>query len=491
MIRRAYPRLARRSGSPTEWVLLVAASAAVAAATWILSDHSLVSLAVSIVSVGGAGLAVWLVPRNPGASFGVLLLLATASVVTLELPPGTMRLEQPGILAVGLALVAARRAPVDRTPIVLWVGVAALAYVLVLAASSALLAPVPLRSLIVTGWTALSIVGGAVAYVLLGRDPAAGARWLLIAGLVTASAGTLSGLLFWLFGPGWNLGIHGAFGPLPRVAGFAWEPNLYASFLAAIMVFAAAPLISRPTPRGTAALAFVLLAMGLAFTRGAYLGLAAGTVALLGLAAWRLQSIPRVALVGVMIATFAAAGIGLYAVTLQHPGIAAQLAPPSSDVPGGEGPLPSTVPALVEEYPDTLSFRLVRVPIALDDLAQSPLIGLGAASFGQRHLDPSRPGMPDHIAILAVAALYEAGVIGAAALVLVFAMLAVALMRALAASVDPHDVATTAAYAAAIAALLVAYQATNAIHFALNWLLIGAALAWTAALLRRQAGQAN
>jgi hypothetical protein len=486
----AHPRLGRRSVLPAGWLLLAAATAAVAAATWILTDRSLPSLTVTVVSVGGAGLAVWLVPRHPGAAFGVLLLLAVSSGVTLELPPGTMRLEQPGILAVGLALLLRRRVAVDRpAPILVLIGLAALAYVAVLAASSALLAPEPMKSLLMTGWTGLSIVGGALAYILLRRDPAAGARWLLIAALVTAVAGTLNGLLYWLFGPAWHLAIQGAYGPLPKVTAFAWEPNLYASLLAATMPFAAAPLIAQPTRRTVAILALVLLAMALAMTRGAYLGMAAGTVALLGLAAWRTRAFSRVALVGLMIGTFTAAGIGLYAVTMPHPGIVARVLSPSDVLSGS--PFPSTVPAAVEEYPDTVRYRLERVPVAINDLIRSPLIGLGAASFGQRHLDPSRPGMPDYIAILAVAALYEAGVIGAGALVLLFALVAVALLRALAASPELHDAAMTAAYAAAVVTLLVAYQATNAIHFALNWLLIGAALAWSVAILHRRAGHTS
>jgi hypothetical protein len=491
LIRSAHQRLARRWVSPAGWLLLAAATAAVAAGTWILTDRSLSSLAVSVVSVGGAGLAVWLVPRHPGAAFGVLLLLAVSSGVTLELPPGTMRLEQPGILAVGLALLLGRRTAVDRpAPILVLIGLAALTYVGVLAASSGLLAPEPMKSLLMTGWTGLSIVGGALAYILLRRDPAAGARWLLIAALVTAVAGTLNGLLYWLFGPAWHLAIQGASGPMPKVTAFAWEPNLYASFLAGTMPFAAAPLIGQPTRRKVAILALLLLAMALAMTRGAYLGMAAGAVGLLGLVAWRTRAFSRVALVGLMIGTFTAVGVGLYAVTMPHPGIVARILSSPSDVLSGS-PYPSTVPAPVEEYPDTVRYRLERVPVAINDLIQSPLIGLGAASFGQRHLDPSRPGMPDHIAILAVAALYEAGVIGAGALVLLFALVAVALLRALAASPDLHDAAMTGAYAAAVVTLLVAYQATNAIHFALNWLLIGAALAWSVAILHRRTGHTN
>lgn len=493
MIAPAHPRLARRPASPTPWLVIGAATAAVAAATWILTDRSLVSFTVSLVSVGGAGLAAWLVPRHPGPAFGILLLLASASGVTLELPPGTMRLEQPGILAVGLTLLLERRAPAERpTPIVLMIAVAALAYVTVLAVSSALVAPVPMKSLLVTSWTGLSIVGGALAYLLLSRDPAAGARWVLIAGLVTALAGTLTGLLYWLFGPAWHLAIQGAFGPMPKVIAFAWEPNLYASFVAATIPFAAALVIGRRTRGHVAILGFMLFALALGMTRGAYLGMAAGTTGLLGLIVWRTRAFSRIAVVGLMIGAFTAVGMGLYAATMLHPGVAVQLLPSSSTGdPGGAHRPPGIAPGPGEGYPDTVRFRLDRIPVAMDDLAQSPLIGLGAASFGQRHSLPGQASVPDHIAILAVAALYEAGVVGTGALVLFFALVAVALLRALRASADPDDAATTAAYAAAIVTLLVAYQATNAIHFAVNWLLIGAALAWSVAVLRRKADQTS
>jgi hypothetical protein len=72
------------------------------------------------------------------------------------------------------------------------------------------------------------------------------------------------------------------------------------------------------------------------------------------------------------------------------------------------------------------------------------------------------------------------------ALALVFVLIAILLLRALVAAEERNDAAITAAYAAAAVTLLVAYQATNAIHFAVNWLLIGAALAWSVAILRRR-----
>jgi len=99
---------------------------------------------------------------------------------------------------------------------------------------------------------------------------------------------------------------------------------------------------------------------------------------------------------------------------------------------------------------------------------------LGANSFGQRHADPSQQNGPDHLAIMAVAVLYESGVVGALALAFGFFALLWMLLRA---SADGTRRGLAAAYAAAIMSLLVAYQATNAIHFATNWLIVGGALA--------------
>ena len=117
------------------------------------------------------------------------------------------------------------------------------------------------------------------------------------------------------------------------------------------------------------------------------------------------------------------------------------------------------------------------MPPALGDLPKSPLIGLGANSFGQRHADASQGGAPDHIAILAVAALYESGVLGAAGLGIGFALVLLALFKA---TRRRPDRGLIAAYAGAVVSLLVAYEATNALNFALIWLIAGAGLAASA-----------
>lgn len=48
-----------------EWPIIVVATAAVAVATWLATDRSLASLVLTLISVGGAGLATWLVRDHP------------------------------------------------------------------------------------------------------------------------------------------------------------------------------------------------------------------------------------------------------------------------------------------------------------------------------------------------------------------------------------------------------------------------------------------
>jgi hypothetical protein len=118
---------------------------------------------------------------------------------------------------------------------------------------------------------------------------------------------------------------------------------------------------------------------------------------------------------------------------------------------------------------------LDRVPVALKDLTRDPIIGLGANSFGQRHIDISQfNNQPDHLAILAVAALYESGVVGSAGLAIGFVLILLALWRA---SRRSYDGPIAAAYIGSLVSLLVAYEATNAINFSLIWLIAGAGLA--------------
>ena len=83
---------------------------------------------------------------------------------------------------------------------------------------------------------------------------------------------------------------------------------------------------------------------------------------------------------------------------------------------------------------------------------------------------------------MVVATLHDSGLIGAIGLAAFGVLLVIRLWRS---SSDPARAGPAAAYLGALATLLVAYQATNAIHFAINWLIAGAALGLTVRLASR------
>ena len=88
------------------------------------------------------------------------------------------------------------------------------------------------------------------------------------------------------------------------------------------------------------------------------------------------------------------------------PAPGATASPGASPAPGTPTPL-ETPPALYPQVTDTIAFRCDRIPQAIEDWRQNPIIGVGSNSFGQRHLDPTQINKPDHIAVLAVATLYN------------------------------------------------------------------------------------
>jgi hypothetical protein len=352
----------------------------------------------------------------------------------------------------------------------------------VLAASSILAAPQPLASLRIAAWTAISLVGGVVAYVLLRTEPLRAEGWYRGSALVLASAGIAVGAWYVVQGPSDIPGLSSGLVPWRKVFAFAWEPNLYASFLAAMAPFAVERLRQRQTIQNTVVAAVILFAIGLGVTRGAYLGLVAGF-------AVYIIVLLRRGPIGTWLRPFAVSALATVTGVFLS---AAILATPPRYVPlpgatppiSSAGPGATLAPTPLPETPDTIAHRLERVAPALTDLATSPWIGLGAASFGQRHADSSRGGAPDHIAILVVALVYEAGIIGALFFSLAAGLLLLASIRA---SRSGWAMGLAAAYLAAIVTLLVAYQATNALVFGLNWLLGGAALALAARTRDRDA----
>ena len=475
------------------------ASVATWAATWAFSDQTVESAVLLALAIGGAGAAAYLVSLRPTVAFGIIFLLASVSRLTIELPFGTMRMEHPAIAFAALALLIDRRGPLYRLQRPRRSELAILGllcgYLAVLAVSSVVAAPQPLASLRIVAWTAISLVGGVVAYVLLRTEPVRAEGWYRGSAFLLACTGIAVATWYSVQGPSEIPGLASGLLPWRKVFAYAWEANLYASFLAAMAPFAVERLRQRQTIQNAVVVAVILFAIGLGVTRGAYLGLVAG-FAVYVIVLLRRRPIGTWLRPFAVSALATVTGVFLSAAILATPprhvplpgGPVPSAAPGATPLPGGPvssaAPGATLAPTPLPEYPDTIQYRLDRIAPALNDLATSPWIGLGAASFGQRHADSSQGGAPDYIAILVVALPYEAGIIGALFFTLAVALLLLALLRA---SRSGWATGLAVAYLAAIVTLLVAYQATNALVFGLNWLLGGAALALAARTRDRDA----
>jgi hypothetical protein len=458
------------------------------------------------LAVAGLAAAVATAIRRPRLCFGIVFLVASFSRATLETPLGTMRPEMPAVAAVGvILLLTGRLRDLRELPRILLVVAGAFAVFLAsLAVSSALVAPDRSQSLHMVAWYAVSMVAGAEAFILLRPRPAESVEPLAVGAGVMGLLGLAAAAVFLLAGPGVYMGIQEQDSVQPRVFALAWEANLYGSFLA-ICAFFALETTRRNRRLGLPLLAASLVGFPLAITRGAWIGFGAGLVAWVGthllasglvtgallrngLSRIRGLALPAAAAV-VLLAVGLAASLSMLPNNLERvqPTRAPATSGPASGSPGPAGsgavavvtPAPTPVPTLAPET-DTVAFRMERVWIAVAEIPDSPIIGFGAESFGQRHPDRYAGSGQDHIAILAVQIPYESGFIGLAALVVAFGALLLGLLAAARRafrSGDQAAVGAAAAFVGAVVTMLVAYEVTTSLEFAVNWLVIGAAAA--------------
>ena len=471
--------------------------------------------ALALIAAVAVGLAV---PRRPLLAFGLLFLTASLSMATFETPFGTMRPEMPAVAAAGIALLVTRgprrMLAVPRPARGVVAGF--LIYLIAISASSALVAPGTMQSLFMVAWLVISMAAGWFAFLLVAERPQASIGPLAWSGSAMGVLGVGAAIVYWVAGPYVAPGIQDPLTTLPRVTGLAWETNLYASLLAICVFFAFELVRQRPSLTSLAALGSILVGFPLGITRGAYLALAAGVMVVIVMWLQFGRSLRPLARPG--IAAGAMLAVGLICTAVLLPPITSRLplavtadataSPDASPVfsspplmspsagPGGhqaspQAATPSLAPSPAASEParpvpnlapppDTIAFRLERVPIALAEIPQSPLIGFGAESFGQRHPDRYAGAGQDHIAILVVVAPYESGLVGFAGLLVGFLLLLRLLWRRAHLASNMRDMigsGTSVAFAASIVTMLVAYQATNSIHMAINWILMGAALA--------------
>jgi hypothetical protein len=444
-----------------------------------LGDRTPETVLATFVAALAAALTVILVVERPVAAFGLLFVLASISSFVVDLPIGRARLEQPSIIAAIITLVVTHGWPHrSRIRPMLPIAASFLFYLAVLTLASALYAPKPLVSARMIIWTALSMAGGVAVFALLVRaGPERVDAWFIATGVGHSLIGLGIAGAFLILGPTGIPGMQTSPGEVPKVAGLAFEANLLASMLGGIAPFALDRFRTRPALATAIPVIVIVVGLGLGVTRGAYLGLGAGLLLYLCVVAYRSPRRSQVLALAPVIAVALLLAPSIAAISLPIERTAVTTGTPrpgesgsfgASASPGVTSPGPIPTPAA-----DTFGYRTIRIPTALNDLRTSPVIGLGAASYGQRHDLPGvRGGTPDYNGILALVAIYESGLIGAFALALGFALSLRMLFR-----LSRDRPGPAAAYMASIISLLVAYQATNALFFSINWIILGAGLA--------------
>lgn len=292
-------------------------------------------------------------------------------------------------------------------------------------------------------------------------------RLLVMLGTLEAGFGMLASVVY--AATGVNLAMQ--IDPLTKAAvpyGSQWEGNTFGSFVAATLVATLGwRLASKRWLKGrmvvNVALAVMAVGLVLSLSRGAWLGAVAGlVVVLVYLGRWRL--LIAGALVGAALFTMAAAQA---CQATDGP-----LSPVTQRLVRIVAPLQGTLDATTTE-------RFLFYRLALAEWLERPIIGWGAGSFGQMHryVSVDEPAWVDN---LEIHALHDSGIIGLVGLLMavVGTPVAVLLQARHDRKEDDDEVGTLVGLGGGCAALLVAFQATEATLLGYPWYILG--LTWAA-----------
>jgi O-antigen ligase len=344
-------------------------------------------------------------------------------------------------------------------------------YLAVLLLASLISSPDPVASVRQSAMVALVASAAWLAYLVANTKERLALAVEVLVWLAAAEAALIfiSLALAWI---GVQFGAQPGRGGIPVPNGTLWEPNLLGSYLAAGGVLALSSLLSTVSSRRAmvlaGALTVVLSALGLSLARGAWLGFAAGVILLgVGLIVLRLgRAQPRGTLRrNIVLAVLAASMTGLFLTIIApafFPGTSAGLG--SRLNVGGYDP----------QSDPSVRARFDTVQQALPDIWAQPVIGHGAGSFGLSHQDDK--GNAGWIANLELHVLYDSGLLGLGCWVVGFAGLAWAAWRFVRTwSLEGEHGLTwiTLGLLGAVAALFVAFQATEGSWLAFPWVYLG------------------
>jgi hypothetical protein len=429
---------------------------------------------------------------------GILFVLASISRVTVPVAGSNLRLEQVAVILIAGLILVRERAALYGLIRRAWLPFAfAVIYLVAHVAASATMAPQPLESLKIAAWLAISMGAGVIAAVVAfrARTLTALSGWILGAAALQVGVAAAAVTSQVLLDTEWGVQANDVL--IGKAVGLSREANLFGILVAAALPFA---LLDPPdswrfwTGRQLALVVWLAIGLGLAYSRGSQIAFAATAVAMVLVLVWTDARRPRwrlratslrvvmqaslvlVVAVGVIQVqdTFARLGARDLENVVVVGDVPAPSPTPRPTTSPGATPKPSAGPSSPPEYigtGDTVDLRVRNLRQALQEFPESPIIGLGTDSYGQRHTEPSCR-CPAHISNLTVATLYEAGLLGFFGLAGLLVVTGIAVIRLRAWS-----------FGAAIVALLIGFQFTDAFRFAGNWILLGTVLGAAAASL--------
>ncbi len=429
---------------------------------WLLNQNPFLALAISL----GLPLAI---AAFVSVRFGFYLLVigSVLSRFVIPLPWGNLRIEQLifliAILGLALRFIPSRNASL-RSIKIDQVGTLAILWVLANVLSSLLYSPDKAASLRICLWLGLSVGIYLLTKNIVGKKLSIqkAVKAILVVGVLEAIYGLVLYLCFLL---GKDIGgvQTNPIIPIPKTYGTIWEANIFGIYLVSIALIIFNLLLSKEYTKFKAWLmaGFFLSFLGVivSFTRSAWMILA--MFLFLSLLTSIKFFLKRPGLLLSLIVF-----LSIFVILLNSP---------FSDF-GSIGLETITTEGLgMKFFADysTVTFRLIRVGLALEEWKTSPLLGLGTNSFGQRYYDPSQKNAPDYLGTLFGQNLYDTGIVGLGLILALIFLQVKKGLKFLKLSSDPKYKTLMKGLLIAFLALVAMYQSTAAFWFGFNWIYLG------------------
>jgi hypothetical protein len=419
-------------------------------------------------------LIAWLVLGGNRARLLALIIASSVTRYTFDVGGFNCRPEQVVTILVSILLVGnivGRRMQLrDRT-----LTIVVLAWLLVNLLVG-LQGAYPLESMKSVTIMTLSIVPFFLLQTLVGDDADLrfAMKCIAVVGFLEALFGLLVIVVYYLTGQ--NLGVQlNPISGVPSPYGTQWESNIFGSFVMAALFATLGLIFSRGADeKRSSAFQWALMLMVtvdgaavlISLARGAWLGLAVGSLLAVPYLWSKRRQVLRLAVVGAL-----GIAVGLVLLVSTGKGLDGLVLSFTDRVQGST--------AFVDD--PTVSERAQTNSLALADWSNSIVIGLGPGTFGSRYRTTSNT--PAWISNLFVSRLYDAGLIG---LILFTVAWFGLIMRAWIAQRGPPSNALKVlvhALLMSMVALSVAFQATDASILAWPWIYLGLMSAGTRMLV--------